>query len=772
MTLHALVTRPEAVAAPVAEALRARGLRVTVEPMLTIRPRPAGALDPTGDLAGVQALLFTSANGVRAFAAQTAERNLPVLTVGDATAAAARAAGFDRVESAAGDVHSLADLVRARLDPEAGSLLHVAGSVVAGDLAGLLAADGFRLRRAVLYEAIPAERLSPAAAAALAEGAFDLVLFFSPRTAETFARLVRDAAGDAAASESSDAGSVESRAERLTAGCARAEAICLSPAVAAAARRLPWRRVRIADRPDLPAMLDLVDTAVAEQTNTIGTRMDRDMDETAERKHAPEEATATEPTATGPTTTEPADPPESPAPPETEMAEARAPEEPDSREPEPLASASYEAGSNAEADRAETPATEAQTTGQGPWAGPDGPAPLPAQRSGGAGLAALAAVVAAAVTLALVLTQPWWSPWLGLQPAPQQVAAPSPAPVAPETANRLAELEQRLGSLAGRLDESDRTLAALADSFAGLREKLAAGNAGAQAALPPEITAAPGRLDALEQRIGDLTARMERAAEPSPEMRATLGDLRTELGALKTDLADLRRELGDVPRLRAQMAAQETAAARRAEEAALMLAAAQLRASLATDRPFATELAALRALAGDEPDFAETIEPLAARAESGIPTLRALQASFPEVARAVAQADQSAVLGAAAPEAGGEEPGWVDRTLARLSSLVTIRPVGGSAEGTTPGARVARAEADLDAGDLRGAVEELSGLSGAAARVADGWLDQARARLAADEAAEKLQTAVLRALSQDGGADAAGADPAAAPAGAAPLAGG
>jgi hypothetical protein len=98
--------------------------------------------------------------------------------------------------------------------------------------------------------------------------------------------------------------------------------------------------------------------------------------------------------------------------------------------------------------------------------------------------------------------------------------------------------------------------------------------------------------------------------------------------------------------------------------------------------------------------------------------------------------------------------------------------VGGSAEGTTPGARVARAEADLDAGDLRGAVEELSGLSGAAARVADGWLDQARARLAADEAAEKLQTAVLRALSQDGGADAAGADPAAAPAGAAPLAGG
>ena len=199
MTLRALVTRPEEDAAPLAAALAERGIDVTLEPLLTIRPLPEAPID----LTGVQALLFTSANGVRSFAelasarALASWRELPAFAVGNATAAAAHSVGFTRVDSADGDVAALAKLVTERLDPKAGPLFHAAGSAVAGDLAGLLEQAGFALRREMLYEARPADQLSPATVTNLANGWFDLVLFFSPRTAATFATLVR-AAGEGA----------------------------------------------------------------------------------------------------------------------------------------------------------------------------------------------------------------------------------------------------------------------------------------------------------------------------------------------------------------------------------------------------------------------------------------------------------------------------------------------------------------------------------------------------------------------------------------------
>ena len=59
-------------------------------------------------------------------------------------------------------MESLAELAAAKLDPHKGALFHAAGSAVAGDLAGLLSGRGFELRRSMIYEARPADSLSPA----------------------------------------------------------------------------------------------------------------------------------------------------------------------------------------------------------------------------------------------------------------------------------------------------------------------------------------------------------------------------------------------------------------------------------------------------------------------------------------------------------------------------------------------------------------------------------------------------------------------------------
>ena len=125
--MRILITRPREDAAPLAEKLKSRGHEVMVEPMLEIRLVPGAAVD----LDGVQAVLFTSANGVRAFVAAETRRDIPVFCVGDTTAAAAKAAGFTTVESAAGNVETLASLALQKLKPANGALVHAAGNAVA-----------------------------------------------------------------------------------------------------------------------------------------------------------------------------------------------------------------------------------------------------------------------------------------------------------------------------------------------------------------------------------------------------------------------------------------------------------------------------------------------------------------------------------------------------------------------------------------------------------------------------------------------------------------
>jgi uroporphyrinogen-III synthase len=177
------VTRAEPGASETAQRLIELGHEPLVAPLLIVSP----LIDASPDLSDVGALAFTSANGVRAFAALSSRRDLRVFTVGEATAAAARQAGFADIHTGAGDVAALALEIVERRDTFQGAVLHASAAEPAGDLAGALEAAGISVRSAALYHTTVARSPSPDLLTRLA-GA-EAVLLHSPKAARALSSL-------------------------------------------------------------------------------------------------------------------------------------------------------------------------------------------------------------------------------------------------------------------------------------------------------------------------------------------------------------------------------------------------------------------------------------------------------------------------------------------------------------------------------------------------------------------------------------------------------
>jgi len=230
-----LITRPKADGDRVATLLARIGHDALICPLM--EPVPVDATLP--DLSDVQAVLATSRHGVNRFARLTKWRDAPLFAVGEATAEAAVNAGFGQVEHAGRDADALVDLARARLRASNGPLLRLRGEVARGDVARSLINEGFAVRSLITYRIDEADRLPDPARIALTEHSVDGVLFFSPRSATLFARLVdNETLGD------------------CLAGLA---ALCLSPVVAECLDQRRWRTVRAAGAPSLAALVALAE---------------------------------------------------------------------------------------------------------------------------------------------------------------------------------------------------------------------------------------------------------------------------------------------------------------------------------------------------------------------------------------------------------------------------------------------------------------------------------------------------------------------------------
>ncbi len=231
---YILITRGREDASPLAKILRELGFKPIVDPLFEVEIKNNSRLE----LEGVQALLMTSANGVRAFAQRSAVRNLPICAVGDATAQTAKEIGFSLILSAQGNVLDLARLVSKSFFPNGGALFHSTGTHVAGDLGRRLKKYGFNYRRQVLYQVTEKGNFSKSTISAFAKRKILYILLYSPRTAEIFKRLARDSGIDK--------------------GLAETSVVCLSEAVAKKVSELTWKNIFISECPNQQSLLTLL----------------------------------------------------------------------------------------------------------------------------------------------------------------------------------------------------------------------------------------------------------------------------------------------------------------------------------------------------------------------------------------------------------------------------------------------------------------------------------------------------------------------------------
>ena len=237
--MHLLITRPE----PEADAWKAHlsrlGVAITVDPLLIIELLPVAALD----LTGVQALVVTSRNGLRALAGiplLAAALAPPIFVVGPGTASLAAEIGFRDIIQGSGSARDLVPLISARAKPEAGHLLQLSGDKIAFDLEAALKPAGFQLMRQVVYRSRPVHRLAAPTIDAIGTGRIDTVMLTSPLAARTFANLAIHAG--------------------LIAPCQRLIYICLSQNVAAGLALLNPAEVHVAAAPNSDSTFALIET--------------------------------------------------------------------------------------------------------------------------------------------------------------------------------------------------------------------------------------------------------------------------------------------------------------------------------------------------------------------------------------------------------------------------------------------------------------------------------------------------------------------------------
>jgi uroporphyrinogen-III synthase len=209
--------------------LRSLGHNAIKVPVLEIEP-----VEQSNPIGRPDAIVFTSGHGVTHHPFRVEWAGLPVFTVGDHTARAARKAGYRDVRSARGDVTDLQKLIVTSLARPA-HVVHFSAEQPAGDLRVYLEMSGYEATRQVVYRSTPVNDGDLGRAIGALPG-LDGIFVHSPKGARRVAELVA--------------------AHRWS-----GRLFCISEPCAAELRHLPALQIAVAPRPTDDSLIRLVSLA-------------------------------------------------------------------------------------------------------------------------------------------------------------------------------------------------------------------------------------------------------------------------------------------------------------------------------------------------------------------------------------------------------------------------------------------------------------------------------------------------------------------------------
>jgi uroporphyrinogen-III synthase len=722
-----LITRPQPAADEFAEKLRRAGFQAYVAPVMEYVA--LGVSIPL--LSGFDALIFTSAQAVHAFAEKSSERNLPVLAVGDATAATAVKRRFTKVYSARGTSDDVASLIKSkRQELSLKRLLHVCGEDTVTDMNAAMLGLGIEIARLVLYKAVFLESFPDKIMQALLQGKIDTVTFFSARTAAQFLKIVQQ--------------------RELRALSVRLEAVCMSERIAAEIKSMLWRAVRVAHHPDMEGMMEILTEKRAGIVSQTALNADLVIDGFGGLRPLAQRLGITASTVQGWKK-------------RGTIPEARVESVLDAAQEDGINTEMFwqeghkkmtgdeqntETETKAEAEKRERDerrrsedrrvkhtAKDARGTvraptyvGQERREGFDRRAYEARQKErikhekmkflnhtvvtaafmftaiAGAGLFLMAPEYFELQQRAERATQ--------LEKEIEQLRAHAPlAAPAPKSASMGAALNHQIEKMG---DLSTYVSTAVGDAAGAMQT---------------------GSLRSLIQVLNN--AQSMRNIEGGGDMLSrSLSTLKNILSSSPSDpnavnaaVDAARQHDAGLKGLLGSVAVKDLAAA------AMLLTLNEFRSNIDNHRPYAQDLAVLEKFAGNDPVMNKSLQKLAPYAEKGVMSRDALQTEFKGLAGDIVTAKLQ-----------GADLSVKDQALKRLRRLVKIRKTD-DVEGKSPDAVVARAQIMLNKGDVKGAVAQLKTLEGEPAQVAQPWVENASGYVAANESSDALMQSILQAMS-------------------------
>lgn len=290
---------------------------------------------------------------------------------------------------------------------------------------------------------------------------------------------------------------------------------------------------------------------------------------------------------------------------------------------------------------------------------------------------------------------------------------------------QIDSVEQRLGlggddGLAELVATQSEALDSQAAQIAALTERLTA----AEAVEIPEVdlSGVTTALEAQSDTVIALAARVESLEKrPMTEgvSEAAIAAYEAEMQRMQASVETQRREIES---LLDEARLSENSAAAQAQKALIRAAMSKIITAVDSGAPFADALGELRAN-GD----AQIPAILADNAETGVPTLAALQGQFAINARAALSAARSG-------SGGGGVSGFLQKQL----GVRSVEP----REGSDPDAVLSRAEAAVRDARLGDALTEIEMLPDAAQAAMADWIALAETRHAATVAADELMSAL------------------------------